>query len=139
MRTNRQRFRAGFTLIEIVVAFAILGLASGVIMSLFGSASTKVMRTENERLAVLSARSAAALIDNEVPLEVGAWQGHMYGKVEWAISIQPYQTEAAIEQSNSSVPPATIPYLVTVHTSVGSGSNQASAAITSLRLKTGAP
>ena len=85
MRTNKRKSNAGFTLIEILVAFTILGLAGATIMSILGNGTAKVSRAENERLAILSARSALALVGTEVPLEAGTRKGKMSDGGEWTI------------------------------------------------------
>jgi type II secretion system protein I len=73
--TNKPR--AGFTLIEILVAFAILGLAAGAVLSVFSSSPGRISRAENRRMALLEAQSILDLVGNERPIEEGQWQGDL--------------------------------------------------------------
>jgi general secretion pathway protein I len=130
--------QAGFTLLEILVAFIILGLAAGAITSIFGSTVIKAARSENQRLAALAARSVLASIGAETPLEAGTRAGQMPNGIGWSVSIQPYEDQSDPASDDQSRP-VTIPYLVTVHTAAGSSSSLSTADLVSLRLKTGAP
>jgi general secretion pathway protein I len=135
---NRRRSRqAGFTLIEILIAFAILGMASAAVISIFGSDLSRVARAKNERVAALSARSVLALVGSELPLEPGTREGQLPNGLRWSLAIQPYEDAAIANDSN--IPPVTTAYLVSVHTAAGLSSNSATADLISLRLKTENP
>lgn len=135
MKTKQHSPAAGFTLLESVVAFIILGLACGALMSLFGSAPLKISRAENKRLAVLTAQSALALIDNEVPLEPGVYKRQSTNeKTQWVLSIQPYETSSPLSEGTPQQ--ITTAYIVTAQATAGMPSSTP-ATITTIRLKPG--
>lgn len=136
MKIKRHRLQAGFTLIEILVALVILGFASGAVLSIFGTATLKVSKAENERLTVLAARSALALVGNEIPLESGTHQGQSKdGKFQWTVSVQPTETPSPL--IGDAPRRVTMPYLVTVRTALGRESSP-EITVTTVRLKSGA-
>jgi general secretion pathway protein I len=140
MLKNRRRNTAAFTLLEVLVAFVILGLASGALMTAFGGGIVKITRAENERLAALAARSVLALAGSEIPLEPGAHEGNLPGNIHWTISIAPYEKSAVDPFADPGTPAfVTTLYRVTVLTMVGAASNRVQASIETLRLKAEGP
>jgi general secretion pathway protein I len=137
MKNKKRKAQDGFTLLEILVAFIILALATGTIMSMFGSSFMRVATSENERLAALSARSLLARVGSDVPLEPAVRNGEMPGRIRWSVTIQPYDQPSAGNDSDTP-PPVTTPYRVTVRAMVGPQSHPSVAELTTLRLKTGA-
>lgn len=136
MENKRPAAQAGFTLLEVLVAFIILGLAAGAVMTAFGSGALKVAQAENERRAALAARSVLALAGSGIPLEAGTQQGTMPDGTRWRMIIRPYEAQPA-EGGGDDVPPVTVAYRVDVAVEPTSGAMPVS--ITSLRLKPGAP
>jgi general secretion pathway protein I len=134
MRNRKRDRQAGFTLIEILVAFIILGLAAGVIMDAFGAGPVKIAQSDNERKAALAARSVLALVGGEIPLTAGLKQGTMPDGMRWTVHIQPYE---ATEPENGTPAPVTTPYLVSVDAALGPQAKPSVASMTTLRLKTG--
>jgi general secretion pathway protein I len=137
--TIRANPRAGFTLLEILVAFAILGLAAAAIAQIFGVGVIKVARSENQRLAALAARSVLASVGADIPLEPGRQSGEMPGGIRWSLSITPYGDDQSNAPADASARPVTVPYLVTVDTAAGSPASPSTAELVSLRLKIEAP
>ena len=138
MRTNiTNKPRAGFTLIEILVAFAILGLAASAVLAVFSSSPGRISRAENRRMAVIEAQSILDLVGNERPIEAGEWQGDLPGGGRWTLVMSPYGD--ADKKSDDTRTPATRPYLVKVHASSGAAWSAGTADIETIRLQTGAP
>jgi general secretion pathway protein I len=136
MTSRRFRQSRGFTLLEILVAFAILGLAAGAIMTTFGAGNGKIASAEDERLAVLGARSVLAFVGTEIPLASGSQTGDMPGGIRWSVSIQPYD-DGIPPADNSEIQPPFKLYAVAVRARAGTAPGKADALITTLRL--GAP
>lgn len=85
----RRRRAAGFTLIEIILAFAIFALAAG---ALFQSFSTGLRATEvgdRQAAAVLSARSLLDRVGIDIPLTAGKQSGRTDEGMSWRIAIAP--------------------------------------------------
>jgi general secretion pathway protein I len=114
MRGNRNR---GFTLIEMVIAFAILGIS---LTALFGVFETSLARTRHDaRLseATLLAESLLARAGTEIPLDgakhTGAWQ-----EFDYELTGEP--VNAARGQTEYTVPTTTVIASVTWHESAAS-------------------
>jgi general secretion pathway protein I len=136
---NRPRTgEAGFTLLEILVAFAILGLAAGAILSMFGSNIARIARSENQRLAVMAARSVMARAGGDIALEPGTRKGEMPGGIRWSMSVKPAGGDAN-ENGDDGSPPVTEAYLVAVRAAAGPPSDASIADLVSLRLMPGSP
>jgi general secretion pathway protein I len=133
---KRQNAEAGFTLLEVLVAFVILGLTAAALLSVFGNGLVKVSSAENERTATLAAQSTLARIGADIPLETGARQGEMPGGVRWKVSIEPYQTPPSDPSGDQGPPLITTPYIVTVHAAAGPRAQATDVSLVSLRLKT---
>ena len=84
----------GFTLLEVLVAFAIAALALGVLYKSGLSAlhSTQVASRYDE--AVARARSHLALAVHANPLISGDWQGDDGGGYHWRLRVTPIATTA---------------------------------------------
>jgi general secretion pathway protein I len=138
MTTHKHSSQSGFTLIETLVAFAILGLASGVVMSILSKNPIKVVHIENQRRATLVAQSLLAGVGTEYELNPGVQHGKMPDGAEWSLTIEKHGDEAGSDQDNKTST-VTIPYLVMAGVTYGMGGTAASATITSLRLVTAQP
>jgi len=91
-RSNRGGIgrQGGFSLLEVVVAFAILALTLGVLMQIFSRAlNTTALSGEYSRAATLAeARLNAVGID--IPLEAGSYTGDPEAGMSWQVFIEPY-------------------------------------------------
>lgn len=126
----------GFTLIEVVIAFAILGLSVGAILNLCSTGYARVLKTTNTRLAVLAARSLVDAIRTEQGFVSGHQSGTMAPDIRWKIDIRPFD-DAASEVSEASSTTLT-PYFIAVHAEKGIGPNKGEADIQTIQLKFGA-
>jgi len=127
---------AGFTLVEVTVAFVILGLAAGALVSVLGASPGRLERGHNQMRAVLAARSVLAELDAKASLSAGELSGSMQDDVRWKVLVQPY---GKTPEGAGGAPPLTTPYLVTVETAVRSGQSAAAASLTTVRLQARMP
>jgi prepilin-type N-terminal cleavage/methylation domain-containing protein len=113
----RNEHEAGFTLVEVLVAFAILSivllaLLSGLSTALFGD-----RRAEFTRSALRLAKAELETAGVDKPLTPGVSIGRFENGMEWRLSVQPYA---------ASTPSATPAYWVEIIVRPPSGSNQSS-------------
>ncbi|HLY59101.1 MAG TPA: type II secretion system protein [Stellaceae bacterium] len=78
----------GFTLLEVLVAFAILLLAVGVLLPLFSGTLDQSARSEEEARAASIARSLLERVGTELPLADGTLSGETEG-YGWRLAIEP--------------------------------------------------
>lgn len=81
---------SGFTIIEALIAMAILSVSLVIILQNFSSATKSVSITKNYILATLSAESLIDRVGNDIPLLVGTKEGLTNLKYEWKIKITPH-------------------------------------------------
>jgi len=79
---------AGFTLIEALVAFAILSLAFAIVLPLLLDSGQSANEASNSRLALLVAQSRFAEVGRERPLVPGQWSGRENNAFAWRIDIR---------------------------------------------------
>lgn len=79
----------GFSLLEILVAFAIMAVALTIMLRIFGSAVNAAVVSEDYTLAVQIAESLMARTGIEIPLEAGETTGTEAEKYDWLIRISP--------------------------------------------------
>lgn len=84
-RTGRQR---GFTLLEALVAFAIMAVAFTALLQAFGTGLGGLDRAERQALAALQARSKLAEVGILIPLEVGRSEGELPEGGRWSVEIE---------------------------------------------------
>lgn len=103
---------SGFTLLEVMVALAILAVAMGVILQLFSTGLKGGRLAERRAVAALLAQSKLAAVGVESPLEEGQSEGRFERDYRWRVAIAPYQ-----EQGRETLPeggPAAYEVVVTV-------------------------
>jgi general secretion pathway protein I len=89
----RTAHASGFSLLEVLVAFAILALSLGVLMQIFQRAmTTTTMSSEYSRIVALAEAKLTA-VGGDIPLEEGVHTGDPENGMDWIVSIQPYQLE----------------------------------------------
>ncbi|MCW0371859.1 type II secretion system protein XpsI [Xanthomonas sacchari] len=85
---NRQR---GYTLIEVIVAFALLALALTLLLGSLSGAARQVQRADQLSRATLYAQSLLAAQGVEQPLQPGRSQGTLdQGRYRWTLDVAPY-------------------------------------------------
>ena len=93
---------AGFTLLEVLVAFTILALMLTVLLRIFSEGFRGMSAAEVHAAAALHAQAALASVGAEIPVAVGDWAGEREGFL-WRVSIDLYQ-EPALMASQRSFP-----------------------------------
>ncbi|MBV9863383.1 MAG: prepilin-type N-terminal cleavage/methylation domain-containing protein [Alphaproteobacteria bacterium] len=81
---------AGFSLIEVLVALAILGLALGAVAAVFGNGllADRAVGDVDTALAVAQQRLEAAGVTE--PLRTGNSEGVFAGRYQWRLAVAPY-------------------------------------------------
>ncbi len=132
--------RQGFTLIEVVVALVIFGLAFAVLARIVQTGILQSGRAEAMTTATLLARSQLARIGADVPIAPGELDGDAGDGFRWRIVIRP----AALEDDQAGAAdqpqrPAILPYQVAVTIAWGGGGPAETLTLTSLRLAAAEP
>lgn len=83
------RRHKGFSLLEILVAFAIMAVALTIVLRIFGSGVNNAVVSEEYSIAVQIAESIMARTGVETPLQVGETSGIEADKYEWWVRITP--------------------------------------------------
>ena len=120
----------GFSLIEVVVALAILALALGSLMQLFGAAARSATLTGERNQALALAESRLALLSAETVLTEGESSGTFDEKYRWRVRVAPFEEDAAEERRPLR------PLLVSVAVSWGEGAVERRLSLTGVRLVT---
>lgn len=136
------RRHKGFSLLEILVAFAIMAVALTIVLRIFGSGVNAAVVSEEYTLAVQIAESLMVRTGVETPLQVGELSGTEAGKYYWLISISQVAGPAAKtsrfqsqQQEQEEAPPALQLMAVKVRVSWGEdGEKQRSLELNSLKL-----
>ncbi len=87
------RRQAGFTLLEVIIALAILGVAFALSMELLAAGVRSAKASENYTQAVLLARQKLAEVAATPNLEGSADTGEFGGGFRWSSKIQPLPQE----------------------------------------------
>jgi prepilin-type N-terminal cleavage/methylation domain-containing protein len=132
------RRHQGFTLVEVVVALLIFGLAFAVVARIVQTGVLQSGRAEAMTTATLLARSQLARIGADVPVTESELDGDAGDGFRWRIVIRPAllegdrggQTDAADRQ------PEIQPYQVEVTVAWGGGGPAEAVTLTGLRLGT---
>lgn len=96
------RRHKGFSLLEILVAFAIMAVALTVVLRIFGSGVNNAVISEDYTLAVQIAESLMARIGVETPLKAGEFSGIEGDKYDWQIVIKPVASSGPETANNTS-------------------------------------
>ena len=121
---------AGFSLLEVVVAFAILALALGTLYQIFSSTARRAVLVQQYSHAVLLADSKLTEIGTADALRKGIDAGEFDQQYRWERRIEPYPPyDGATDR-----PSPLIPYRVTVEIHWGQSEGQRSIALTTVRL-----
>ena len=90
-RPARRRRTAGFSLLEVLVAFVILALVATALFNLFAGSLANVGAADDYSRAVLVAESVLAEVGAEKPLREGTRTGRADdGRIDWKASVTPW-------------------------------------------------
>ncbi len=87
---NRPSGQGGFSLLEVLVAFAVLALTLGVLMQIFAGGSRNTLSGSSYSRAAELAESVLALAGTEYPLQPGVQQGEEAG-MQWQLEVVQHQ------------------------------------------------
>lgn len=91
-----KRAARGFTLLEVIVAFALLGLALTLLLGSLSGGARQVREAEVRTRAILHAQSLLAAAGVDTPLRSGSQQGEWeQGRFHWQLQVQPYDEPRA--------------------------------------------
>jgi len=83
--------QAGFSLLEVVVAFAILALSLGLLIRIFSQAlNTTALSGDYSRAATL-AEARLNSVGVDIPIEPGSHSGESEQGLSWEVTIKPYE------------------------------------------------
>lgn len=86
-----RRHARGFTLLEVLVAFALLAIALTLLLGTLSGAARQVGQADARTRAVLHAQSLLASVGIESPLQEGRQQGRWeQGRYQWQLQVRPY-------------------------------------------------
>lgn len=130
MPSPMQRQQAGFSLLEVLVAFAILATSLGVLMQIFSmAADTTVVSSQYSRASSLAESKLNLVGTEDIPLEEGTYSGDPEGGIGWEVTVQ----VATLGDEFFLDPPAT-PYLVNATALWQTGNQVRSITLSTLRL-----
>jgi len=130
-RCRRASPRAGFTLLEVVVALAIAAMGLGALMAATSQGLGNALLADRTIEATRRAQSRLAEVGKATPLVVGVLSGDDGGGYAWRIRIAPPATRDA---SPANGVPALALYTVEASVSWQSGGSTRSVSLQSLRL-----
>lgn len=130
-RSHKPASCRGFSLIEVLVAFAILTLALGVLLPLFSNGLRSLSISEQYTRAAVLAESRLAAIGRETPLEQGEEDGEFEQGFRWRTSVTPYEV---VEDTEGTSPLADA-FLTTVEVYWQDGDKRRTLTLDSLKLR----
>ena len=126
-RSRSPNDRTGFTLIEILVAVAILALALSVVLQTIGSGLRSVGTSERYLVATMLGRSVLASLGTETPITTGEISGDAGDGYRWTAKLAPSRSISAVRHGDW----LRVPYEVQVDVS---WNGRAITSLTSLRV-----
>lgn len=125
---NRPSGQGGFSLLEVLVAFAVLALTLGVLMQIFAGGSRNTLSGSSYSRAAELAESVLALAGTEYPLQPGLQQGDEAG-MQWELEIVDWPI------TDFMLPPRQIPtYQVSARVAWSDGIRERKLSLDTLRL-----
>ncbi|MFT3755853.1 MAG: prepilin-type N-terminal cleavage/methylation domain-containing protein [Pseudoxanthomonas sp.] len=92
---SRRSSQSGFTLLEVIVAFALLALALSLLLGALSGATRQVRGAEDAGRAALHAQSLLAQAGVGVALRPGVTEGEWEGgRYRWQLQVSPYADPA---------------------------------------------
>ena len=119
---------SGFTLVEIVVALAILALSVTVLLGVISDGLRRTDLAARTAQATSLAQSLLGRLGTELPVQQGETSGELAGGFRWQARIEPYGDNADRDQWPVGA------YHVSVDVAWGAGDAERSVTLTTLRL-----
>lgn len=100
-----RRTQRGYTLIEVIVAFAVLALALTVLLGTLTNAGRQVRWSADAGRAALLAQSVLDEAEVDGPLEPGTRDGEFDGgRYRWTLDVRPYAAGAPVQPVDPNAP-----------------------------------
>ena len=84
---RRRQSQRGFSLLEVLVAFAILAVSLGVLLGIFSRATSATIASAQYSQAATLAESLLNLVGHEIPLEEGTVSGETESGFSWELTL----------------------------------------------------
>jgi len=123
----------GFTLLEVLVAFAVLALTMGVLVEVFSQAIGNTIQSGAYSRAAALAEARLGAVGTDIPLQAGTYNGPPEDGMAWQVVIAPYD----LGESGWQAPLQ--PYLVTATAGWGESDHTREVSLSTLRLGAPAP
>jgi general secretion pathway protein I len=94
----------GFSLLEVLVAFAILAIILGVLLQIFTGSAQRATLAESYLKATSLAEARLNEIGREAPLTAGGLEGQTEDGFAWGLQVEPYPIEGLDSPVQSLVP-----------------------------------
>ena len=95
----------GFSLLEVLVALALLVLVFGALLELFGGGIRSLSRADGTTEAALTAEAMITRVGADIPLAVGVTRGVTTDGFHWTVTVSQFATDVSS--------PTVQPYVVT--------------------------
>ena len=96
MIIKKRRGQSGFSLLEILVAFAVLSLCLGVLLRIFAGGGQIARTADDYYRAILTAESMLNGLGTEIPLKPGITEGELEGGYRWSFNVTPYNLDQSL-------------------------------------------
>jgi general secretion pathway protein I len=124
--------RSGFTLIEVLVAFTILGVALLALFDVFSTGLKNVKVSEGYATATTLAESKLATLGVTGPLVDQVQKGEFDARYHWEATVR----RLAIGEPTTGQPAVVEPYQLTVTVTWGRGNDHREVSLSTIRLAT---
>lgn len=101
---RQRRGEGGFSLLEVLVAFAVLAVVFGVLLQIFAGSAQRATLAESYLKATTLAESRLNAVGAEVPLAAGSVAGEAEEGFRWALTLEPYPLEGLDPVIQSAIP-----------------------------------
>ncbi|MBR9858452.1 MAG: prepilin-type N-terminal cleavage/methylation domain-containing protein [Gammaproteobacteria bacterium] len=98
------RSRNGFTLLEVLVAFAVLTVTLGVLFNIFSLAIRTTQTVQDQQKAVLLAESKLAELNAGLTLRPGMERGDFDQRFEWETRVEEFDSRALLDNQSMLIP-----------------------------------